>query len=773
MSSEFVVPDTFVRKIANGSIPLSQVKTQCELVLSNLGATPTKRVLKALVQYAQTHKARQQYGRLCGAVIIGFVWFGESFIERLNGDRLLISSQPTAGFESALADLLARLSKLDDALWATLKERVNTYLALYRLYQEAGPSASERSALAERPFSHGKALLALANWAFLRHSFNFEADQELDNALSEFRTQEDVAAGVSAVLALTNGIRPLESMDFTLPLVGPEFSRACVQLLDCGRRVSILSETEKLVSILGYRLSMVRDKPRKVFTLGAPFPELENALRLGFVRGEIGVGSSRLRLAEREGSPPQYSIMAAVKLLLDSAGAKLIEIKDPDEQYRRIRTHIPLLPSLFDTLPKFYEDFVMEEQLAQELELPIRIKGQPGKWDLVNDLDVNTFHRAWRALQFVSLIDIAAVQRHQTDSRLVRNSLMRVMGLDQFKELLNAFGLSTEQSSAFLKLVVADVNKLGHLDLQYRPFLLLNPSTIEIDEEKRTHAPEIVHAPALVALSNMMPNVQRAHGIRISTNADAFVAVAAEQLKALFSQVKTNAAVALGDLKTDVDIVALGDESVYLFECKHSLTPTGAHEFRDLWQDINKGISQLEVAKQILEIRMKDYLAGWFPGTDRRKASNLTIKRCVLCSHRVFSGLSIRGIPVRDHASLSLILDDAVVRMGYSEDGTKMAVKRYRLRGSDNPTVSDLDAYLGDQSIFFAMFQPFMRSYTRIDALSSSVVLAQDSFLYEVGESEWSSHLERIGAVRLNDVALTLGPLPMPENLRPGESGPA
>lgn len=773
MPAAFVVPDALIRKIASGAIPLSRAKSHCDLALGNLGVTPSKHVLKALINYAKAHKGRQQFGRLSGAIVVGAAWCGDAFIDELNRERLLISSQPIERFESALVELLSRLNTVDDPQWASIKERVATYLTFYRLYQEAGPSIEERAALARRPFTYGKALLALANWAFLRHSFGFEADNGLDKAVREFRTQEDVAAAVSATIALTNDIKPLASLDFALPLEGPDFSPTCVQLLDCGRRVSVLNETEKLISILGYRLSVVQTKPRKVFPLSPPFPEIEYALRLGFVRTEIGVGSSRLRLAERGGSPPEYSIMAAVNSLLDSAGETLIEIKDPDTPYRRLRTHIPLLSSLFENLPNFYEDSVMQEKLAQELELPMRVKGDPAKWDLVDGLDVNTFQRAWRALRFVSLIDIAALQRHQTDSLLVRNSLMRVIGVEQFKELLAVFGMSQEQASSLLKLLAADVNKLGHFDLQYRPFLLLSPSTIEIDGEERTTSPEIVHAPALVALSNVVQNVQRAHGIRISTNADAFVAVAAEHLKTLFSRVKTNAVIALGDAKTDIDIVALGDKSIYLFECKHSLTPTGAHELRDLWRDINKGIAQLEIAKQILDVRMADYLAGWFSGTGRRQATGLTIKRCVLCSHRVFSGLTIRGIPVRDHSSLSLVLGDAIVQMGYSEDGKEMAVKRYRLRGHEDPTVADLEDYLGEEATFFRLFQPFMRSYTRMDHISKSLALAQDSFMYEIGESEWSSHLEAIGAVRLDDVSMSLGPVPLPREAQPGEAGSA
>jgi hypothetical protein len=227
--------------------------------------------------------------------------------------------------------------------------------------------------------------------------------------------------------------------------------------------------------------------------------------------------------------------------------------------------------------------------------------------------------------------------------------------------------------------------------------------------------------------------------------------------------VKTNAAIKDGATRTDIDIVALSDNTLYLFECKHSITPTGPHEMRDLWRDIQKGISQLEVALAILSVRLADYLAGWFPGTARDMARHVRIRPVVLCSHRVFSGLTLRGIPVRDYASLGHVLGDGIVRTGTPKDDKTVEVIRYRLRAAEDPSPADLDNYLGGQSTFFRMFEPFMRPYTAIDYVRDKVILAQESFVYQLNDEAWQANLESLGAHRLPDEEVTIGPAQPPE----------
>jgi len=762
-SDELVVPSSLIKRIARGELSPSRAKDECHAFRPQ-GAGKIRRGIKTFIARAKEHRDRGQFGQMCGTLVVGVCVFGTDLIARLDSERVLVLASPDYRFASALGELSTRLLATPDPLFDRLRERVDTYRELHRLRAaalESFPVAD--TVLRQRPFKYGKTLFAIVNLAFLRHYFDFKGGVEYEPVLRDFSTPEEVADAVSTIVALANEHRPLESMDITFPMAGLDVQPEFIQLLNYGRVVSKLAEVQKLIGSIGYSLVNVRSGRTSVFCLRPPTDEVEYALRLGFVRGEIGGSSSQLHVA-RGDDRALFSILTAVESMVASFADKMVEIKDAETPYRRLRLLLPLLPSIFEQLGqfKFYEDVLMEERLTQELELPMRFADGEA-WTLVEHLDLQTFHRAWRVLRFLNVLDIALLKRHQDDATLLSNSLIRVASHEKHVELLTAFGLGTEQVRAFLDLMYLDVRSPGHVDVQYRPFLVVNESTMQIGDEVKTTRREVVHASSLVAVANIIPNVQRSHQIRFATNAEAFVTIAAENLRSLVPKIRTNAPVKQGTQRTDVDIVALAAETLYLFECKHSVTPTGAHEMRDLWGDIQKGVAQLEVACEILRERLVDYLAGWFPGTDRAVASHVRLKPCVLCSHRVFSGLAIRGVPVRDHASLSLTLGDATVHMGMRNENNEVRLMRYRLRTSDQPTLEDLDNYLSTDATFFRMFRPHMQPYSHLDRLDDSVVLARNTFVYQVSQEAWQARLDEIGAQRLADETVTVGPTQPPK----------
>ena len=100
----------------------------------------------------------------------------------------------------------------------------------------------------------------------------------------------------------------------------------------------------------------------------------------------------------------------------------MFKIIDPDTPLRRVRFHIPMWSEMFERISDwgFYEDVVMEEKLAQELEIPMRVEGGDD-WEVMDGLDLRTFQRTWRILRVLTLLDIAFLRRHQDDTGVVGN----------------------------------------------------------------------------------------------------------------------------------------------------------------------------------------------------------------------------------------------------------------------------------------------------------------------------------------------------------------
>ena len=112
-----------------------------------------KQALSALVKYATDHKEREQYGRFCGVLVVATALFGDRFIDRLNRDRLLMSTRPSPRLEAALAQLSNKLDRSEQQRWSSLRERVETYATFNRLQDMLGVCAAGdlRHATGRRP----------------------------------------------------------------------------------------------------------------------------------------------------------------------------------------------------------------------------------------------------------------------------------------------------------------------------------------------------------------------------------------------------------------------------------------------------------------------------------------------------------------------------------------------------------------------------------------------------------------------------------------------
>lgn len=381
---------------------------------------------KAWIAEAARYKRIRHWGKFRRALMLGTVVLGRPLVVDFEQAGLLLTGDAShQEFSTCLRDLARQIANSGEGDLPHLADRVRTY----RAYDELSASVEERGRvarrlLAERPFPFGRTLIAFTNLYFLREQFLFEVGKEFEDLFSEHGTPERLAEAASTVIALANEQRPLESHDFTFPLSGIDVSDDFISLLRYGAALNAVRETGKLISILNYQLTRERATGPRVYRLQAPHQELEYALRLGFVRGEIGRTASRLNVSRRASG--LVSMISGAEDLLDHL-PQLIELKDPETPYRRLRLHAPLFPKLYETLSqvRFYEDALHDERLGQELELPMRIPGAGG-WELVPGVDLETFRKAWRTLDFLSLLDVIAVRRHQSDPLVVYNSLMRV-----------------------------------------------------------------------------------------------------------------------------------------------------------------------------------------------------------------------------------------------------------------------------------------------------------------------------------------------------------
>lgn len=735
-----------------------------EIIAGSLAVQPLvesdrKRTLKALVSALTGFRVRGNLGKFRAALFLGVTLLGDEFLQQAErAGCLLANSVSPQPFGKFLAELATEVSNVKGPTWAALECRLASYINFQRLMESLARRKSDVSPfLRDRPRRLVKLALVLTEFAFLRHHFEFEVPKGYSALIDELGTPEEIASITSLLVVLANEHHPLESLDFALPTAAGLKMDDLRDLMVYGKGMLQQFEIGKYLSLFGYELEDIADT---TFVLRPPSAEFEYFLRLGFIRSETNVGAVRADV-ESKHKGVVLSLRVAAERFAAAHRDRLTEIHNENTDWSRLRVNMPMIPALYREIRDgvFYEDVIVDEQLSTEFLLPLRYVDEE-ETSLTEHLDLKTFRGAWRYFEFFSLVDLALRRPFsQTNPTALLNSMLRVMEEGAATDFVAGLGLTREQAREFVMLISTDTReKTGYLDLQYRPALRIaqtwNP------KDRRPTPPEVVFLPAVLATSNVARNLQAGNKLRFALNADSFVEMVSRTLKSHFPRIETNRPVKGPNGITDIDVVLLDGDTLFLFECKHSLPPTGPHELRDIWEDIEKAARQLENAGRILAdpARRHSYLTGWFPGLKVRDTSDLKITACVLSSHRIFSGLHYRGFPIRDFGSLQRLCDGGIIGMGGAmgqED--EIIMRQYRILQGETLSGTDLRDYCSERPRFFEMFRPFMSPLSRIERLDG-VTVARETFVYQLELSDWAEHMEWLGCTRELDRHVKLKP---------------
>jgi hypothetical protein len=522
----------------------------------------------------------------------------------------------------------------------------------------------------------------------------------------------------------------------------------------CGRVLVARHRIAKEVSLFGYDLQHLMTASGELYLVTPPSPAFDYGLSLGYIRMKISTGPS---VAEETDRSTLFALKTLAESIFNGSRNRIAEIRDANTEYRRIRVTLPISPDLYRELAEieFYDDALRDDHLAQNFLLPLHNpSGEPVM--LTPRMTVEEFLRIWRLMQFLSLMDIAAVCYYQqVDSTAARNSVVRVIKADELIEMITALDVDPERAREFLSLVAANVNSLGYYDLQYRPFLQI--AGVDVPEVNFRSPMEFVLVPAVVATANVLRNVQISNKVRLADLPQQFVETVAHLLQQHFTYVTINRRVKTIEGATDVDVVLLHNEDLVLFECKHSVFPSEPHEVRDVWEDIEKGVRQLQLAASVLADpnRCRDYLAGWFPNRGPKTPIPVRVVPCVISSHRVFSGIHHSGIAIRDYASLAHLTTEGIVFMGHVEEDGSTLLHRFRVTEAEGFSARDLLDYLSPEAMYFRIFSEFMHPVSRLSRVGS-LTIAHETHVWQLYVDEWIRYMESMGVHRLPDVARTV-----------------
>jgi hypothetical protein len=716
----------------------------------NLTTWGQKRIIEALLKISGGFRVKGNYGRLRTAILVGFAYKGTDFLTPLERTGVLLSDgHPPMKFGAFLDDFQRAITLEPD--WRSLQQRLKTYQAYHQLALDtADDEQTAVRILKSRPRTIIKKILALSSLSFLRAHFSYRVAGDITSLLDEMGEPEDAARIASLLVALANKHSPLDSWDLG-GVTGDLTDHNLIALVRCGRILVARHRVAKEVSIFGYNLHYLTTPSGVTYHATPPSSAFEIGRMLGYIRME---NSARPFTATTDShNSTLMALKTVAEVFFTKIRKQMIEIRDPNSKTSRIRLNFPILPDLYRDLTEveFYDDILQDDRLAPDFLLPLRTdSGESAQ--LTSKITVEMFLRIWRLIHFLSLVDIAALEHyHQTEPTAANNSIVRIMKEAELIELIATLGVDSESAREFIRLVAADVNSLGYYDLQYWP--LLKIAKVDVPEIDFYSSTEFVLLPAAIATSNVLRNVQIANSIRLKNLPQQFVEALAVLLRSHFTHVAVNREVKMTEGKTDVDVVLLLDNCLFLFECKHSVFPSEIHELRDVWEDIEKGVQQLQLATRILadDNRRRDYLAGWFPSLERPHPIAVRVVPCVISSHRIFSGIHHNGVAIRDYASLNLLATDGIISTGTGENGGAV-LHRFRITEAEAFSIADLLDYLSPKSKYFSIITEFMRPVSSMFR-AGNMTIAHETYVGHLMVEDIVKYMEAMGYQRLSDVA--------------------
>lgn len=466
-------------------------------------------------------------------------------------------------------------------------------------------------------------------------------DESLPSRNVNFHSVEDYAEAFSYIFFLhQEHVGPCKFN----PAIDPDAATSdrYMNLLVDAAHVRAFQQFETLIDVFDYRL--LPTSKESGFRLVAPSADFEQALRLGYIHTRM----QGLANAEEHSSPDAASLRTAGEKLYEVAKDQYVEHKtDPVERYT---FGVPAAPNIWDVVTHhqlFDEENIHLNGASKALLTPIPVLL---KFDIGGKLVLEDILRAQRIISFIRWYAahhlMPIVLNEPGKAQIVFQSVVPHFTLKQLRYLLGVV-LAQEKVDAIIDLWTWNPAREPFFDLQYQPFL---------DSGEGRLVPMNV-----LAGSSLLRNVLALKRKRMyeDGSVDPVSEMLALALKRHTPHVATGKKFSFGGKKGEIDVATRMDDTLFLFECKNSLLPTGPHELRTSWDYVEKAVHQLTSFCDLFpNPEFRKYMEGRFGfPLDGVKQ----VMTCIVMANRMFMGYRAGRHPIRGTFELVQFMEEGIV----------------------------------------------------------------------------------------------------------------
>lgn len=492
---------------------------------------------------------------------------------------------------------------------------------------------------------------------------------------------EELASAVSFIVALyVRAGLLLDLRSMALPPHWQHHLAKCGDIIMLSYHVNCVRESEIRIFHLSYLLT----HKKGVWQLSAPTDEFGMALSHGYTKNELQFAARLNGIHRKHKGALCFADFCneAFDKIPDLFGMSIFQIGQDPPKGLQIHLRSDVATAIVNYLEPakcfFYEDAIYLADLGFEL---LASKDRLLNTKITPHINIRDLVSMHRIMCFWSLARFKALKQppFAADSNIYYVSLMGL--LPNIVDFLVKHGIDENKARDFATLLTYDPSKDNVIDIQYTPNLKLQDKYMTL--------------PAVTYCSNYIRNVLARSKKRIykDSTEDPVVDILQRALKTRTKSVKANLTYKGGEL----DVVAMVEDSLFIFECKNTLLPCSPFEQRTLIDHVNKSCVQL------------DRIVGkWHSQTFRADIArrlrwpieDCEIHTCIVLNVRLLSGIHYGGHPVRPIRELeNFILNGQLDVVNGNET---YSADTYRGRGF---SASALNEYLSEQCPIYSIWK--------------------------------------------------------------------
>lgn len=487
---------------------------------------------------------------------------------------------------------------------STYLQSIYSFRSVHRIIRE-----KRQTILEGLPKVEIQELLSIVDDAFATHK---QCVVEESPDLISFYSKEELADAFSYIFYLNSTFKPRQTVEKIPLVVNDLLIHAC--------HIRQLQNFEVMIDHFNY---ICKETEEKLLLLPSD-SDYEKSIRIAFTR-EIIESPTEQHLS---------NIVSQANLLsFDLIAKSLIDTLTP---LANEKLNSGFLPINMYALKKIANEpsFFIEEiaSLAQHLDDRLINFEQFSKHVINENLNFGDIIRVDRLFKYLYYLQLTSVD--------LDPDLTTILSFDKnciFELLLCILDNQSHKANAAFDILVWHKESSQVLDLQYQPIVNDN---------------EMFLLPlSLINGSNLFRNIL-ALQYKLG-NKNVFSDGTEDYLTRLLKDnldewgFKTHSEIKYSfiDKNSDIDLLAIKDDDIFIFECKHSLKSGSYYELRTVYDNVIKAKQQLDLSREALS--NPDFLEMLEKQTNLALKHAKKIHTCIVLSNKIFSGYQGLGHPIR------------------------------------------------------------------------------------------------------------------------------